>query len=235
MHYPRHIGIIPDGNRTRAKEHDFPTVAGHKQWSDNVSVLARYIFEHTEIDVMTIRWLSTENMAERSSDELSFLFELCQMAVERMIPLMEEHHISFRRAGSHVGMPDDLRDYLVQTQEKYRYETDKTIVLAFNYGGRDEILRAIQKVASQTDIQTLQTIDAETLSDAMDFGWLPVVDLVVRTKGWYASRISWFMLWWIGYAELYFTDKYFPEFDVAALQEALVWYDQRWEQRNFGK
>ncbi|MBP7885412.1 undecaprenyl diphosphate synthase family protein [Patescibacteria group bacterium] len=109
-------------------------------------------------------------MAERSSDELSFLFELCQMAVERMIPLMEEHHISFRRAGSHVGMPDDLRDYLVQTQEKYRYETDKTIVLAFNYGGRDEILRAIQKVASQTDIQTLQTIDAETLSDAMDFG-----------------------------------------------------------------
>lgn len=235
MHYPRHIGIIPDGNRTRAKERDFPVAAWHKQWSDNVSALARYIFEHTDIDVMTTWGLSTENMAERSPEELSFLFELCQMAVEQMIPLMEEHHISFRRAGSPVGVPEDLRVYLNDVQTKYHYDTTKTIVLAFNYGGRDEILRAIQKIASQTDIHVLQTIDAETLSNAMDLWWLPVVDLVVRTKWSYASRLSWFMLWWVGYAELYFTDRYFPDFDVVALQEALVWYDQRWEARNFGK
>lgn len=133
-----------------------------------MSKLARYVFEHTEIEVFTIWGLSTENMTERSSDELSVLFELCHMAVEQMIPLMEEHQISFRRAGSPVGMPDDLREYLLQTQEKYHYETSKTIVVAFNYGGRDEILRAIQKIARQTDIAVLQTIDAKTLSDAMD-------------------------------------------------------------------
>lgn len=109
-------------------------------------------------------------MTERSSDELFFLFELCHMAVEQMIPLMEEHHISFRRAGSPVGVPEELREYLRDVQMKYHYETDKTIVLAFNYGGRDEILRAIQKLASQTDSHVLQTIDAETLSNAMDLG-----------------------------------------------------------------
>ena len=129
------------------------------------------------------------------------------------------------------GLPHDLVSFLEQKQDEFSYpESKKTFVLAVNYGGQDEILRAMKKLVASGDV-----ISKENLEKYSDFWGLPPVELVIRTKQELAKRLSGFMLWWIGYAQLYFTDLYCPDFTVKELQKALDWYEQSLESQNFGK
>lgn len=231
MNFPRHIAIIPDGNRTRAKEQWLDSYQGHLAGEHNSIALAQYIFEETPVETLTFRWLSTENLQQRSEQELEYLSRLYEIALQEVKELLHKCRVSFRRVGNALWLPAHLIDVLTQTQEECTFESTKTLVIGINYGWKDEIIRGIQKLTPEE----VSAITAETLTEKLDFYGLPTVDLLIRTKWDVARRLSWFMLWRIDYAELFFSPLKFPAFTPAALQEALVRYDSVAEQRNFGK
>lgn len=233
LSYPQHLAIIPDGNRTRAKHKNYPTLVGHKAWFDNMVQLAQHIFSTTSIRVMTFRWLSTENTAQRSPDELEYLYGFAYNLENSIKELLEQWRISFRRIGSRVWLPSEVIDILDDMKTKFCFWTEKMLVVAVNYGGRDEIIRWVNKWLAWWN--TSIPLTEESLSKFMDCTDVPPIDLVIRTKSHLASRLSGFMLWWIGYAELFFSELLFPDFTTKELDKALVRYDERVYYRNFGK
>ena len=193
--------------------------------------LAQYVYTQTDIEVFTLWGLSTENLTNRTQQELDYLFDLYKQITESLYDLFYQQKVNFRVAGDMDWLPQDLVDFLGQKQDEFNYpESKKTFVLAVNYGGQDEILRAMKKLVANGD-----TISKENLEKYSDFWGLPPVELVIRTKQQLAKRLSGFMLWWIGYAQLYFTDLYCPEFTVDELKKALKRYDQSLETQNFWK
>lgn len=232
MHYPQHLAIIPDGNRTWAKDQGLSSFEWHAAGQQNSLRLAKYIFQETPISVLTLWWLSTENLLKRSKEELDYLSELYRLAIEDVKDLLLWLKVSFYRVWNAVGMPASLLEYLQQTQEELQFDdTDKSFVVAVNYWWRDEIVRGIHSLSHEET----KTITADEFSKKLDFGKFPPVDLVIRTKWDKASRVSWFMLWWIGYAELFFSKLKFPAFGIKALEEALHRYDSVVQRRNFWK
>lgn len=232
MHYPHHIAIIPDWNRTRAKEQWKTSMEGHLAGSKNAISLLEYTFSNTTISTVTIWFLSTENVTWRSKAELDFLFSLYKIIWTDLDALLEKYSINFRWAGSRAGLPDTFLDFLdTKTQNHIYPDSPNTIVFCANYGGRDEIIRWIRKIPSNK----IESITEEEFSRYLDFGSIEPVDLVIRTKGSIAQRTSGFLAWRIGYAELYFTPEYFPAFWPENLEKALLWYNSIAEWRNFGK
>ena len=216
MQYPRHIALIPDGNRTRAKEQGKSGLEGHLEGLQRAIELTNYLFKNTEVEVFTLRGLSTENLQQRSEAELTYLFDIYKKITEDLYDLLRTYQVNFRVAGDKSQLPSDLVAFLEEKEQEFSFSTKKTLVLAINYGGQDEILRAVKKLTANGE-----EITKENLENAMDFAGLPTVDLVIRTKQKLAKRLSGFMLWWIGYAQLYFTDLYCPEFTVAELEKAI--------------
>lgn len=232
MHYPRHIALIPDGNRTRAKERWLPSFIGHQQGFQQAKILAHYCMTQTPIEVITIWGASTENIKERSQQELSYLYEIYQTLTNDMIELYEQHGIGFQWIGSEEGLPTELVQYFRDQSKRYTSKNGKYIILAVNYGGQDEILRAIQTYITTHPGQVPNLWEIQSHLDLAPF---PPVELVIRTKGKIAKRLSGFMTWRIGYAELYFSDLYFPDFDSTQLQTALTRFDSVVQHRNYGK
>ncbi len=234
MHYPKHIALIPDGNRTRAKENGLPKIEGHFKGFENAVNLAKRTFRETPVDVFTLWGLSTENLQERPKDELEYLFHIYKSITEELEDFLLEGEVNLRRAWSPVWLPKDLLEYMKEQSDKISFPDSKRyLVIAINYGGRDEIIRGVH--AWQESDEKDKPLTEAMLDKYMDFGHLPHVELVVRTKGDKASRISGFMSRWIGYAELYFTPKKFPEFDEKELTKALERFDEIAQKRNFGK
>lgn len=229
MNYPQHIAIIPDGNRTRAKEKGLPGSLGHLQGFHQMIELAKYIFTQTPIKVFTLWGLSTENLTNRGEEELNYLFDLYQKITEDLYQLFLEQKVNFRVAGDISALPHSLQEFLNQKVQEYTFsESEKCFVLAVNYGGQDELIRGIKKLTAAGE-----EISAENLEKYLDFSGLPTVDLVIRTKQQLAKRLSGFMLWWIGYAQLYFTDLYCPDFNITELQKALARYNATLGTQNF--
>ena len=230
MEYPKHIAFIPDGNRTWAKEHWLTSMEWHYAGFQRAIDLARYLFEKTPVDVFTLWGLSTENLKKRSESELSYLFTLYENVTEALYDMMRKYQVNFRVAGDLSGLPQNLQDFLLQKQQAFTFDSPKVFVLAVNYGGQDEILRGVKKL-----IDRGEEITKENLEKDMDFWNLPVVDLVIRTKQQFTKRLSGFMLWWIWYAQLYFTDLFCPDFTVDELEKALIWWNSTLDTQNFGK
>ena len=233
MNYPKHVAIIPDGNRTRSKEQWVGEGEGHLLWIQRGIDILRHTFTHTPIDVVTWRWLSTENTLQRKPEEIERLVEMYKVSGDALDDFMNKHQINYRRIGNSDWLPDHFVQYMRDKQKRFSFDTPKTIVFAINYGGRDEIIRAVQKLVSQGTSQ--ENITQESLSKACDLGDLPQIDLIIRTKADQAQRTSWFASWRVGYAELYFTEKRYPEFTIDQYEKALEWFSQRAEKRNYGK
>ncbi|WP_231177995.1 polyprenyl diphosphate synthase [Candidatus Absconditicoccus praedator] len=242
MNYPKHVGLIPDGNRTWAKTQNIPKFWGHLEGFNRCIELCNHIFTNTDIKVFSIWGLSTENRKGRTNEELDYLFGLYKKVPINLEKFLKEKKVNFRFVGNLDGIPKDLADFLKDKQKELTFDTDKYLVLAINYGGRDEVVRGIKNMASNmiqqgkynlNDIQ--DDITEENLSKHLDFGDLPNIELVIRTKGNLAKRLSGFMLWWVGYAELYFSEKKCPEFNSKDLDEALSWFNNVYKERNFGK
>ena len=231
MKYPKHVALIPDWNRTWAKEHWKLWIEWHLEWLKRCEELATYIFENTDIDVFTVWWLSTENLNNRASDELNYLFGLYKKTWEDMKDIFSKNHVNFRVVWNMDKLPDKLVMFFNEKMKELTFpDSKKTFVMAINYWWQDEIMRAVKKLSESGD-----EINENNLEKYMDFWWLPTVDLVIRTKQKLAMRLSWFMLWWIGYAQLYFTEVYCPEFTVTEFEKAITWWrDSLWTQ-NFGK
>lgn len=149
-----------------------------------------------------------------------------------MIQLHKDFGVGFKWVGSEEGLPTSLVDYFHRQEAQYPSQNGAFFVLAVNYGGQDEILRGIHTFMDQNPGKKPSLAD---LSNVMDFGSLPPVEFVIRTKGQMAKRLSGFMTRWIGYAELYFSDLYFPDFNVEELKKALTRFDQVVQYRNYGK
>lgn len=233
LHYPQHIGIIPDGNRTWAKEHGKPSKYGHYTAYKLTLKLIGYVFDHTPIKAITFRWLSTENLKKRTKEELDYLYEFSLQLKKDLKKHMEKHHINFKRVWNPLGLPQKVIDELREIEALFTYPTEKYVIFAINYGWRDEIIRGIKLRATHDG--NIDQLSEATFSSYLDFASVPPVDLVIRTKGELASRISGFMLRWIGYAELFFSTLHFPDFDIKALQEALQRFHERSSSRNFWK
>ena len=233
MQYPKHIGIIPDGNRTRAKENNIPQIEWHLKGVETGNMIIKHLFSQTPLEAVTLRGLSTENVQNRDETELAYLFELYQIDTELKAFLLQ-NEINFRRAGSENGLPTSLIEYLKEQEKVISFPySNKHLTLAINYGGKDEIIRWIKdRIYNDGNPETLTE---ENLSQYLDFGDITPIDLVIRTKGSYAKRTSWFLSRWIGYAELYFCDKNFPDINTDDIQQALQWFDSISQQRNFGK
>lgn len=232
MHYPHHIAIIPDWNRTRAKEQWKTAMEGHLAGGKNAISLLDYTFSKTTISTVTIRFLSTENITWRSKTELDFLFSLYKIIWDDLDEILKKYKINFTWAWSSDGLPQSFLDFLENKKQNHIYpESANTIVFCANYGGRDEIIRGVKKLPPDK----ISTITEEEFSKYLDFANVEPVDLVIRTKGELAQRTSGFLSRRIGYAELYFTPDYFPDFWPESIEKALFWYNSIAEWRNFGK
>ncbi|MEK7597368.1 MAG: polyprenyl diphosphate synthase [Patescibacteria group bacterium] len=219
---PKHVAIIPDGNRRWAKEKGKPTTEGHRYAAQ--TTLPNLINEliKLEIKYFTFWALSTENLIGRTKEELSHLFNLIRISLKSKYKEFKEKKIRLKIIGNLIKLPEDLQKEAYKITKETMNNKKITIVLGLNYGGRDEIIRAIKKGKKVTK---------ENFSDYLDTAGIPDPDLIIRTGG--EKRLSGFMLWQSEYSELYFSDLYFPDFTPKELEKAINSYSER--QRRFGK
>jgi len=227
MNTIRHIAVIPDGNRRWAKAKGLPTVEGHRIASEKI--LPDLIQKSSDLGIsyFTFWALSTENLKERTKTEIDNLFKLMRIFLSRRLAEFKKKGIKLKVIGDIKGLPNDLQKNIEKAINETKNNNKITLVLGINYGGKDEIIRAIKKIQ---DLRS-KILDKETLSSFLDTVGIPDPDLIIRTGG--EQRLSGFMLWQSEYSELYFSDKYFPDFTSQELERALKNYFLR--QRRFGK
>lgn len=230
MNYPKHVGLIPDWNRTWAKKKWLSSLKWHLEWFNRIKEISEYIFTKTPIKTFTVWGLSTENLKNRSEKELKYLFDLYKKIPGNLYNILKKNNVNFKLAWNLEQLPDHLTTFLQDKEKELSFDSDKYLVLAVNYGWQDEILRWVKKL-----VEHKEEVSKENLEKHLDFWNLPNVELVIRTKQKLAKRLSWFMLWWIGYAQLYFTDLYCPEFTVEEFKKALVWFDNTKNTQNYWK
>ena len=237
---PKHIAIIMDGNRRWAKERGLPVLAGHKKVADDILIP---LVEHAAdagISYMTFWAFSTENW-QRDTEEVSGIMEIFRHVIKKRWQRLHEKGVRIKVIGDLSKFSDDIRDSMIAVQEQTKNNTKITAVFAINYGGRDELLRAIDKAISyqlsairqkkQNVVSEDWRLTTDDLSQYLDTKDIPDPDMIVRTGG--EQRLSGFLPWQGVYSELYFPLWYMPEFDSKKLDEVIEEYGKR--QRRFGK
>lgn len=218
-----HLAIIMDGNRRWATERHLPKLLGHSEGAKNLKKVAEAALKRG-IKFLTLYTLSTENLKNRNPEELDHLFSLIDQIAD-YLPDFEKHQSRFFVIGNLAGIPEKTRLRLEALMQKTANYNGMTLTLAINYGGRDEIIRAIRKMTA------LSEINEETFSSHLDTTNMPDVDLVIRTAG--DQRLSNFLPWQTAYAELYFTPVKWPAFSEKDLDTAIEWFEE--QKRNGGK
>jgi undecaprenyl diphosphate synthase len=232
---PRHCGVthlalIMDGNGRWATRQGMPRLAGHRAGLEAVRRLVRACIER-DIAYLTLFSFSTENWA-RPAEEVGELMRLMRFFVRSDLATLKRENVRIRVIGEREGLAPDVQRLLDEAQSTTRSNTGLTLVIAFNYGARAEIARAVRHLAEAvaSGRMTASEIDEAAISGALDTGDLPDPDLLIRTSG--EQRISNFLLWQSAYAELVFSPVLWPDFDDAALDAALREFGQR--HRRFG-
>ncbi|MGA8786367.1 MAG: polyprenyl diphosphate synthase [Polaromonas sp.] len=221
---PHHIAIVMDGNGRWATKRFLPRIAGHKQGVDSLSRCVKACLERG-IGVLTVFAFSSENWS-RPSDEVSGLMELLILALAREVPSLNANGVQLHFVGDRLRLSEKVQAGLARAEHNTAANQRLVFNVCFNYGGRWDITQAAQKLASQGEPITEQSLDR-----AMALAHVPDPDLLIRTGG--ELRISNFMLWQAAYSELHFSDKLWPDFDEAALDEAIAVFRTR--QRRFGQ
>ena len=228
---PRHVAIIMDGNNRWAKKRLLPGVAGHKAGVDAVRAVIEVCAE-AGVEVLTLFAFSSENW-QRPADEVSALMELFLVALRREVRKLDENGIRLRIIGDRTRFHPELQAAMREAEAATAGNTRFLLQVAANYGGQWDIVQAAQRLAREVQGGHLAAddISAELLQGCLVTGDQPLPDLCIRTGG--EHRISNFLLWQLAYAELYFSDLYWPDFKHEAMQAALQDYASR--QRRFGK
>ena len=228
---PRHIAIIMDGNGRWAKEKNLPRFAGHREGVNTVREITRECGK-MGVDFLTLFTFSSENWL-RPPTEVNALMKLLTNTMRREIKNLHENNVRFNAIGDTDKLPEQVKSDLQESIEYTKNNTGLTLVLALNYGGRQEIVNAVQKVAQAVADKKLQPKDLTISGFQAFFGSseLPDPDLLIRTGG--DLRISNYMLLQIAYTELYVTRTYWPAFDLECLHHAIESYKQR--ERRYGK
>ena len=227
---PKHIAIIMDGNRRWAKDRGLTTKEGHKAGSKNLENIARFC-NKIGIKYLTVYAFSTENW-KRSEAEVSALMFILKANLDAMIRRMDTENIKIRVIGEKENIPNDIVPRIEKLVEKTKNNTGLTLNIAFNYGGRAELVHATKLIAEKVKNGELllEDINENTISENIYTGGQPDPDLMIRTSR--ELRTSNFLPWQLTYTEFYFPDKHWPEFGEEDLLEAIKVYQGR--NRRFG-
>ena len=227
---PRHVALILDGNGRWAKKRGLPRTAGHKQGC----VAVEQIVEDAArlgIEYLTVYGFSTENW-KRSAEEVGALMQLFRFYTKRLLKIAGENNVRVKMIGDRYRFAQDIIDGINNLEEKTRDNTGLTFVIAVNYGSRDEIRRAVQKMLTDCRDGKLspEEVDEAKITSYLDTAGIPDPDLMIRTSG--ELRLSNYLLWQLAYAELYVTDTLWPDFNREELIRAIEAYNKR--ERRFG-
>jgi undecaprenyl diphosphate synthase len=224
---PQHVAIIMDGNGRWAKKRHLPRLAGHNAGSENIRPVVK-IFANYGVKYLTLYMFSTENW-NRPRIEVAGLLSLLARKIDQETRAFHQENIRLVHLGRLDRLSQKLREKVLAAVELTKNNTGLTLCLAFDYGGRDEIVQAARRIAS-TGIPG-DNIDESVFVRYLYITDIPNPDLVIRTGG--ENRLSNFLLWQAAYSELYFTPVLWPDFGLKDVEEALSEYKRR--QRRFGK
>lgn len=227
---PRHIAIIMDGNGRWAKKRGLPRKMGHAAGAETFRRIATYC-KNLGVEYLTVYAFSTENW-KRSADEVQAIMALFEKYLHEAIDEMERDHIRLKILGEQARISPELRRLIAKTDEISAHYDGFQANVCINYGGRDEIVRAAKKFAALCMEGAMQPeeLTEGLFSGLLDTAGIPDPELIIRPSG--EIRTSNFLLWQSAYAEYYFTDVLWPDFDEAELKKALLSYQSR--NRRFG-
>jgi undecaprenyl diphosphate synthase len=225
-HMPQHVAIIMDGNGRWAKQRSLPRLAGHRQGVNTAQKIVEIFIEY-QIPYLTLYAFSTENW-NRPRREIDGIFKIIEERLEEGIKFAQENGIRIRHLGKPDGLPLRLQEKVKRALELTQNNARMTLSLAFNYGGRDEIVEAVRRLI--VDGISPPQINENVFRKYLYTADIPDPDLIIRTGG--EMRLSNFLTWQSAYAEIYFTPVLWPDFNKQENDKALIAYSQR--QRRFG-
>ena len=221
----QHIAVIMDGNGRWAEQRGLARTKGHQEGLEAAKRIVKAVSD-LHIPYITLYVFSTENW-KRTEEEVGFLMGLIQKHLRAELAFYAANNIKVKHIGNAAALPRAIQTEIADIMEKTEHYTGTTVQLAINYGGKDEIIRAVKKLSGQQ----LETLTEDAFEKLLDTAGVPPVDLVIRTGG--EKRLSNFLLWQTAYAEFYSTDILWPDFAPAHLMEALDAYGKR--TRRFGR
>ena len=230
MVIPNHVAIILDGNGRWAKKKGMPRTYGHVKGCENLEKICS-VAKELGVKYLTVYAFSTENW-KRSKEEVDALMKLFRNHMKKCIKISRDNKMQVRVIGDPTAFDPDLQEKIKELEEYSSQYDELYFQIALNYGSRDEIKRAVQKMAEDVKAEKLnpEEISEQTISDYLDTKGLPDPDLLIRTSG--EERLSNFLMWQLAYTEFYFTDVAWPDFNKAEFEKAIVKYNQR--DRRFG-
>ncbi len=230
MNIPRHVAIILDGNGRWAKSKGMPRNYGHAQGSKNVEVICEEAYK-MGIEYLTVYAFSTENW-KRPKDEVDALMKLLRNYMKTCLKTAEKNRMCVRVIGDKTGLDEDIRNRIDELERATAGNDGLHFQIALNYGSRDEIIRAVNRIMEEVKTGKLEPgrMDEETFSSYLDTKGIPEPDLLIRTSG--EQRLSNFLLWQLAYTEFYITDVHWPAFTKEELIKAVEAYNKR--ERRYG-
>lgn len=220
---PRHVAIIMDGNGRWATKRGLSRTEGHKEGLNTAKKIVKFASD-LNIDFISLYVFSTENW-KRTESEVGFLMTLIEKHLQAEFEFYKANNIRVLHIGNLSGLPERIQNSIKKVQEDTRDFEGTSVVLAINYGGKDEILRAIEKWS-----KTNESLNEESFSKHLDTACIPPVDLLIRTGG--EKRLSNFLLWQASYAELFFTETLWPDWSTEDFKKAIEEFENR--DRRFG-
>ena len=225
---PEHLAIILDGNGRWAKKRGLPRNAGHVQGARVLEDMCEIVW-NKGIKYLTVYAFSSENW-KRPADEVATLMKLLRDYMKTSVKRAMKNNMRVRVIGDKSGLDEDLRVSIAELEDATKGNTGLQFTIALNYGGRDEIVRAVRKLSAEHDAEYLKNLSEDDFASALDTAGMPDPDLLIRTCG--EERLSNFLLWQISYSEFYFADCAWPDFNEAELDKAIESYASR--TRRFG-
>ena len=224
---PKHIAIIMDGNGRWAKKRLMPRISGHKKGLESVRTVITQC-QKLNIPFLTLFAFSTENWL-RPRQEVNFLMSLFQESIKKESSALIKHNVRFKLIGDRKPFPKKLVDKIKELEKLTEKNTGLTLNVAINYGGRWDIVNAVNK--HQKETLSKKPLTQKNLIQNLSLNYAPDPDLLIRTGG--EKRISNFLIWQFSYSELYFTETLWPDFNERALMTALFEFQKR--ERRYGK
>ena len=227
---PKHIAIIMDGNRRWARAQGKPAAFGHKAGAKTLENIVRYA-NKIGLEYITVYAFSTENW-KRAEDEVNALMLLLQNYLDEYSKRANSENIRVKILGDITALSQKMQKSIIECMERTKNNTGVTFNIALNYGGRDEIIKAVKNIATQVKNNQIEieSINEETIANNLYTASQPDPDLLIRTSG--EIRLSNFLPWQLVYSEFYFVEKYWPDFTEEDLDEAINEYQKR--NRKFG-
>ena len=221
MKIPQHVAIILDGNGRWAKAKGMPRNYGHVQGAKNVELICEDAW-NMGIKYLTVYAFSTENW-KRSKDEVDALMTLLRNYMKTCVKTAKKNHMCVRVIGDKTGLAPDIQESIAKLEKESANQDGLNFTIAINYGSRDEIRRAVQKIVKE-GIRP-EDITEDVISDHLDTAGIPDPDLLIRTSG--ELRLSNYLMWQLAYTEFYFTDVPWPDFTKEELKKAIEKYNSR--------